>query len=121
MILHNKGFLNSPFKLPSYRNIFYISPNPLLPFSFFLSHFSSLVYISQKPSSFGSQLIGLYNFPIGVVDLKPTSKNKRVNKWGWINRKPSQKLGVGLDMPSLRNSKKAMYVRRLKMIVLAPT
>jgi hypothetical protein len=36
-------------------------------------------------------------------------------------RKPSQKIGVGLDMPSLRNSKKAMYVRRLKMIVLAPS
>jgi hypothetical protein len=79
------------------------------------------VYISQKPSSFGSQLIGLDNFANGVVDLKPTSKNKRVNKWGWINRKPSQKIGVGLDMPSLQNSKKAMYVRRLKMMVLAPT
>jgi hypothetical protein len=78
------------------------------------------VYISQKSSSFGSQLIRLDNSADGVVDPKPTGKNKRVNKWGWINRKPSQKTGVGLDMPSLRNSKKGMYVRRLKMIVLAP-
>jgi len=35
-------------------------------------------------------------------------------------RKPSQKIGVGLDMPSLGNSKKVVYVRRLKMMVLAP-
>jgi hypothetical protein len=55
-----------------------------------------------------------------VVDPKPTGKNKIMNKWGWINRKPSQKTGVGLDRPSLWNSKNAMYVRRLKMIVLAP-
>jgi hypothetical protein len=78
------------------------------------------VYISQKPSSFESQLIGLHNYVNGVVDPKPTGKNKKVNKWGWINRKHSQKTGVGLDRPSLQNSKKAMYVRRSKMIVLAP-
>jgi len=76
------------------------------------------VYISQKPSSFGSQLIGLDNSVDGVVDPKPI-ENKIMNKWGWINRKHSQKTGVGLDRPSLWNSKKAMYVRRLKMIVLA--
>jgi len=56
-----------------------------------------------------------------MVDPKPINNNKRVNKWGWINRKPSQKIGVGLEMLSLRNSEKAMYVRRLKMRVLAPT
>jgi hypothetical protein len=55
------------------------------------------------------------------VDPKPTGKNKRVKKWGLINRKPSQRIGVGLDRPSLQNSKNATYVRRLKMIVLAPT
>jgi hypothetical protein len=78
------------------------------------------VYISQKSSSFGSQLIGLDNSIDGMVDPKPIGKNKRVNKWGWINRKPSQKIGVGLDKPSLWNSKKAMYVKILKVIVLAP-
>ncbi len=55
-----------------------------------------------------------------MVDPKPIGKNKRVNKWGWINKKPSQKTGVGLDKPSLWNSKKAMYVKILKVIVLAP-
>jgi hypothetical protein len=55
------------------------------------------------------------------VDPKPIGKNKRVKKWGSINKKPSQKIGVGLDRPSLQNSKNVMYLRRLKMIVLAPT
>jgi hypothetical protein len=51
-------------------------------------------------------------------DPKPIGNNKRMNKWGCNNRKPSQKTRVGLDKPSLQNSKKAMYVKRLKMIVL---
>jgi len=58
------------------------------------------VYISQKPSSFGSQLIGLDYSHDGVVDPKPTGKNKRVSKWGWTSRKPSQKTMVGLAKPS---------------------
>jgi hypothetical protein len=58
------------------------------------------VYISQKPNSFGSQLVGLDYFDDGVVDPKPTSKNKRVNKWDWTSRKPSQKTMVGLAKPS---------------------
>jgi hypothetical protein len=66
----------------------------------FPSHFSSLVYISQKPNSFGSQLIGLDNSVNGVADPKPNGKNKTMNMWGWTNRKPSQKTMVGLDMPS---------------------
>jgi len=77
------------------------------------------VYISQKPSSFGSQLVGLDNSTNGMVDPKPIGKNKRMNMWGWTNRKPSQKIVVGLDKPLLQNSKKTMYVKRLKMIVLA--
>jgi hypothetical protein len=77
------------------------------------------VYISQKPNSFGLQLVRLDNSVDGVVDLKLISKNKRVNMWGWTNRKCSQKIMVVLDKPSSRNSKKAMYVRRLKMRVLA--
>jgi hypothetical protein len=79
------------------------------------------VYVSQKPSSFGSQLVAPNNLVDGVMDPKPTGKNKRVNKWGWINRKPSQKTMVGLDRPSLKNSKKALYVRKLKRKVLVPT
>jgi hypothetical protein len=34
------------------------------------------------------------------VDPKPIGKNKRMNKWGWTNRKPSQKIMVGLAKPS---------------------
>ncbi len=79
------------------RGYLFNSPPPifLLPF-----HFSSFVYISQKPNSFGSQLIGLDYCDDGVVDPKPTSKNKRVNKWDWTSRKPSQKTMVGLAKPS---------------------
>jgi hypothetical protein len=58
------------------------------------------VYISQKPSSFGSQLVGLDYFDDAMVDPKPTGKNKRMNKWGWTSRKPSQKNVVGLAKPS---------------------
>jgi hypothetical protein len=58
------------------------------------------VYISQKPSSFGSQLVGLDFFDDAVVDPKPTGKNKRTKKWGWTSRKPSQKTLVGLAKPS---------------------
>jgi hypothetical protein len=58
------------------------------------------VYISQKPNSFGSQLAELYYFDDGVVDPKPINKNKRVNKWGWTSRKPSQKILVGFAKPS---------------------
>jgi hypothetical protein len=58
------------------------------------------VYISQKPNSFGSQLVGLDYFDYAVVDPKPTGKNKRMNKWGWTSRKPSQKTMVGLAKPS---------------------
>jgi hypothetical protein len=57
------------------------------------------VYISQKLSSFGSQLVGLDYFDDGVVHPKPTSTNKRMNKWGWTSRKPSQKIVVGLAKP----------------------
>jgi hypothetical protein len=70
------------------------------------------VYISQKPSSFGSQLVRLYHFDDGVVDPKPTSKNKRMNKWGWTNRKPSQKTVVGLAKPS------SLFDENLQMVYL---
>jgi hypothetical protein len=58
------------------------------------------VYISQKPSSFGSQLVGLHYFDDAVVDPKPTGKNIRMNNWEWTSRKPSQKIVVGLTKPS---------------------
>jgi len=58
------------------------------------------VYISQKLNSFGSKLVGLDYFDDAVVDRKPTSKNKRRNKWGWTSRKSSQKIVVGLAKPS---------------------
>jgi hypothetical protein len=70
------------------------------------------VYISQKPSSFGSQLTRLNYFDDGVVDLKPTSKNKRVNKWGWTSRKPSQKIVVGLAKLS------SLFDENLQMVYL---
>jgi len=41
--------------------------------------------MSQKPISFGSQLVGLDNFTNGVVDLKPTGNNKIMNMWGWTS------------------------------------
>jgi hypothetical protein len=43
--------------------------------------------------------VGLDYFDDGVVDPKPTSKNKRMSKWGWTSRKPSQKIVVGLAKP----------------------
>ncbi len=100
MIHYNKGFPNSPSKLPCYKNIFVYFSSPPPPIFLFPFHFSSLVYISQKPSSFGSQLVGLDFFDDAVVDPKPTGKNKRMNKWGWTSRKPSQKTLVGLAKPS---------------------
>jgi len=70
------------------------------------------VYISQKPNYFGSELVGLYYFDDGVVDPKPTRKNKRVNKWGWSSRKPSQKTLVGLAKPS------SLFDENLQMVYL---
>jgi hypothetical protein len=70
------------------------------------------MYISQKPNSFGSQLVGLYYFDDGAVDLKPTGKNKRVNKWGWTSRKPSQKIVVGLAELS------SLFDENLQMVYL---
>jgi hypothetical protein len=46
------------------------------------------------------------------VDPKPTSKNKRVNKWGWTNRKPSQKTVVGLAKPT------SLFNENLQMVYL---
>ncbi len=34
------------------------------------------------------------------MDPKPIGKNERMNRWGWTSRKPTQKIVVGLDMPS---------------------
>jgi hypothetical protein len=76
------------------------------------------VYISQNPNSFGSQLVGLDYFDHGVVDPKPISKNKRVNKWGWISGKRSQKTVVGLATSSSlfdENLQKVYLVHQLSL------
>jgi hypothetical protein len=85
----NKGLLNSPSKLPCYRNIFYISPVSSSTF-LFSSCSSSLVYIQQKSISFGSQLVRLDYSADGVVDPKEyTSVVEQVENphnrlwWGW--------------------------------------
>jgi len=46
------------------------------------------------------------------VDPKPTSKNKRRNKWGWTSRKSSQKTVVGLAKPS------SLFDENLQMVYL---
>jgi len=69
------------------------------------------VYISQKLSSFGSQLVGLDYFDDGVVDPKPTGKNKKVNKWVGLVGNP-QKIVVGLAKPS------SLFDENLQMIYL---
>jgi len=74
----NKGFLNSPSKLPCYRNIFYISPVSSSTFLFFFCS-SSFVYIQQKP------------IPLCWWGGGP----KRVHKWVWTSRKPSQQTVMG--------------------------
>jgi len=88
MIHDNKEFLNSPSKLPCYRNIFYISPVSSSTF-LFSSCSSSLVYTQYKPISFGSQLVGLDYSADGVVDPKECrSEVERVgnhhNRLWWI-------------------------------------
>ncbi len=85
------------------------SPPPIFLFPF---HFSSFVCISQKPNSFESQLIGLDYCDEGVVDPKPTGKNKRVNKWGWTSKETSQKTVVGLAKPS------SLFDENLHMVYL---
>jgi hypothetical protein len=78
MIHDNKGFLNSPSKLPCYRNNFYISPVSSSTFLFSFCS-TSLVYIQQKLISFGPQLVGLDYAADGVVDPKEcTSELERV-------------------------------------------
>jgi hypothetical protein len=71
---HKKGFFKfSLLKLPCCMNMFcYLSssPPPTRP------DFSSLVYVIYITKT---KLLWL----IGVVDPKPTGKNKRVNRWGW--------------------------------------
>jgi len=47
-----------------------------------------------------------------MVDPKPTSKNKRVNKWGWTSGKPSQKTMAGLAKPS------SLFDENLQMVYL---
>jgi len=85
----NKGLLNSPYKLPCYRNIFYISAVSSSTFLFSFGS-SSLVYIQQKSSSFGSQLVRLDYSADGVVDPKEcTGEVEQVENphkrlwWGW--------------------------------------
>jgi hypothetical protein len=45
-----------------------------------------------------------------MVDPKPTSKNKWMNRWGWTSRKLAQKTMVGLDMPSSLSNKNLQMV-----------
>jgi hypothetical protein len=100
MIHHNKGFSNPPSKLPCYRNIFYISLVPLLPFSSFLIVSHHLCVYSKNQTPLDHKLVGLDYSPNGVVNPKPIGKNKRMNMWGWISKKPSQNTIVGLAKPS---------------------
>ncbi len=76
------------------------------------------MYISQKSSSFGSQLVVLDYFDDGVVDPKPTSKHKRMNKRGWISRKPSQKFVAGLAKPSSLSDENLQMVYLLHQLSL---
>jgi hypothetical protein len=66
------------------------------------THFQNFRMLAEKQTGLqASQLVGLDNYTYGMVDPKPIGKNKRVNMWGWTNRKPLQKIVVGLDMPLL--------------------
>jgi hypothetical protein len=92
----NNYFLNGPGVLPWYnlgftqflgdghnklmitqkqcsRRYFSSSPPPIFLFPF---HFSSFLYISQKPNSFGSQLVGLDYCDDGVVDQNQLARTK---------------------------------------------
>jgi hypothetical protein len=77
MIHDNKGFLNSPSKLPFYRNIFYISP---VSSSIFLLFVIICVYTTEtNPLWITTRLVGLDYFADGVVDPKEcTSEFERV-------------------------------------------
>jgi hypothetical protein len=55
----------------------YLSSSP--PFLFPPLHFSSLVYVIYISKT---KLLWV----MGVVDPKPTGKNKRVNRWGWTGQ-----------------------------------
>jgi len=80
MIHDNKGFLNFPSKLPCYRNMFYISP---VSSSTFLLFVITCVYTTKTnllwiTTSWTRLLCWWGGGP------------KRVHRWGWTSRKPSQ-------------------------------
>jgi len=65
-----------PLKTALYEYVLLSLQFPSSPFPLPHPHFSSLVYVIYITKT---KLIWL----MGVVDPKPTGKNKRVNRWGW--------------------------------------
>jgi hypothetical protein len=96
MIHDNKGFLNSPSKLPCYRNIFYISPVASSTFLFFLLDVITCVYTTK------TNLLWITTNWTRLLCWWGDGP-KRVHRWGWTSRKPSQQTVVGLARPSLSN------------------
>ncbi len=49
-----------------------------------------------------------------MVDPKPTSKNKRVNKWGWINKETFTKDWSGLGHAIITKFQKGHVCKKIK-------